>query len=82
MGICVRRCGSIKNLIIIIGELASGKTTYGKMISNTLKIPFFSKDEIKEILYDSLNRDNLNYEDKRKIGRNVPKYMMRLWKKL
>lgn len=62
--------GSIKNLIIITGELASGKTTYGKMISNTLKIPFFSKDEIKEILYDSLNRDNLNYEDKRKIGRN------------
>ena len=59
-----------KYIIIITGELAAGKTSYGKKISNTLKIPFFSKDEIKEILYDSFNNNNLTYEDKRKIGVN------------
>ena len=59
-----------KYIIIITGELASGKTSYGKKISNTLKIPFFSKDEIKEILYDSFNNNDLTYEDKRKIGAN------------
>ena len=57
-----------KNLIIITGELAAGKTSYGKKISETLKIPFFSKDEIKEILFDSFNKSNMDYESKRKIG--------------
>lgn len=55
-------------LIIIAGDLASGKTTYGKKISNTLKIPFYSKDIIKEVLFDSLYSDNISYEDKRKLG--------------
>lgn len=55
-------------LIIITGQLAAGKTSYGKKISEELKIPFFSKDEIKELLFDSLNSGNLDYESKRKIG--------------
>ena len=47
-----------KNIIIIVtGDLAAGKTTFGKKISNTLKIPFFSKDDIKEILFDSYNEN-------------------------
>ena len=58
----------IKNIIIITGELAAGKTSYGKKISKELKIPFFSKDEIKEILFDSFCSTNLDYESKRKIG--------------
>lgn len=57
-----------RNLIIITGELAAGKTTYGKRIAETLKMPFFSKDEIKEILFDSYNDTNIDYESKRKIG--------------
>lgn len=57
-----------KNLIIITGELAAGKTSYGKKISETLRIPFFSKDEIKGILFDSFNELNMDYESKRKIG--------------
>ena len=52
---------SKKYLIIITGELAAGKTSYGKKISNILKIPFFSKDEIKEILFDSFF-DNENID--------------------
>lgn len=57
-----------KYIIIVTGELAAGKTSYGKKISEELKMPFFSKDEIKEILYDSLNNTNLDYEAKRKMG--------------
>ena len=57
-----------KNIIIITGELAAGKTSYGKKISKILKIPFFSKDLIKEVLFDSFNDINLDYEAKRKIG--------------
>ena len=59
-----------KYIIIITGELAAGKTSYGKKISDTLKIPFFSKDEIKEVLYDSFNNNHLDYDSKRKIGAN------------
>ena len=55
-------------MIIVTGELATGKTSYGKKISEILKIPFFSKDKIKEILYDSFNNTNLDYEAKRRIG--------------
>ena len=57
-----------KNIIIITGELAAGKTSYGKKISEVLKMPFFSKDEIKQMLFDSFNTINLDYESKRKIG--------------
>ena len=57
-----------KNIIIIVtGDLAAGKTTFGKKISSTLRIPFFSKDDIKEILFDSYN-ENIDYETKRKVG--------------
>ncbi len=57
-----------KYIIIITGELAAGKTSYGKKISEVLKIPFFSKDLIKEVLFDSFSDTNLDYEAKRKIG--------------
>lgn len=61
-------CRNLKNIIIVTGELAAGKTSYGKKISEKLGIPFFSKDAIKEILYDSLDCSNLNYESKKKLG--------------
>lgn len=56
--------------IVICGDLAGGKTTYGKKISKELQIPFFSKDKLKEVLFDSMNNNNNNfsYEEKRKIG--------------
>lgn len=57
-----------RNMIIITGELASGKTSYGRRISEKLKIPFYSKDVIKEILFDSIDDENMSYEVKRKIG--------------
>lgn len=57
-----------KNLIIITGQLAAGKTSYGKKKSEALKVPFYSKDSIKEILFDSFATRNADYETKRKIG--------------
>ena len=55
-------------LIIITGQLAAGKTSYGKKISKALGIPFYSKDEIKEVLFDSLIDNDASYEEKRKLG--------------
>lgn len=57
-----------KYFIVVCGDLAGGKTTYGKKISKELQIPFFSKDKLKEVLFDSMNNNNLSYEEKRKIG--------------
>ena len=57
-----------KTMIIATGELAAGKTTYGKKIAETLQIPFFSKDSIKELLYDALIDGEADYETKRKLG--------------
>ncbi len=57
-----------KTIIICTGELAAGKTTYGKKIAKTLQIPFFSKDSIKELLYDALIDGEADYETKRKLG--------------
>lgn len=54
-------------VILIAGAAATGKTSFGNWLSKELKIPFFSKDRIKEQIFDSLN-ENLEYEQKRKIG--------------
>lgn len=59
-----------KYVIIITGAPATGKTTYGKKIAEKLKIPFFSKDKIKEILFECTGDESLDYESKRKIGKS------------
>jgi predicted ABC-type ATPase len=41
-------------VIIITGYPGAGKTTLGKSLSERFDMPFVSKDEIKEILFDSL----------------------------
>lgn len=40
--------------ILISGIPASGKSTAAKMISEKLQIPYFSKDSVKERLFDSI----------------------------
>lgn len=57
-----------KVLIIIAGIPATGKTTYGNKISKELKIPIFSKDRFKEVIYDSVCDSSFGYEQKRKVG--------------
>lgn len=41
-------------IILIAGMPASGKTTFAKGLSEELQIPMVSKDEIKEILFDTV----------------------------
>ena len=41
-------------IILISGMPASGKTTFAKRLSEELQIPMVSKDDIKEILFDTV----------------------------
>jgi predicted kinase len=41
-------------LIIITGAPGTGKTTLGQKLAKDFKLPFISKDGIKEVLFDSL----------------------------
>lgn len=43
-----------KNAILICGMPASGKTTMARRLSERLGVSMFSKDEIKELLYDTI----------------------------
>ncbi len=56
-------------MLIITGAPATGKTTYGRKISQNLGIPFISKDKLKETIYDAITQNTLlEYEEKRRIG--------------
>ena len=47
-------------LIILQGRPATGKTTIGKFIANSLHIPFISRDVYKETMYDAFGDKNQN----------------------
>ena len=44
----------MKNLIIITGDLAAGKSTLAASLSAELNIPYFTKDSLKEIACDAV----------------------------
>lgn len=44
----------MKKLILIFGDLASGKSTFATTLSNKYGIPLFTKDILKEILADTI----------------------------
>jgi adenylate kinase family enzyme len=52
--------------IIISGPPGSGKTTLGKEIAKQLKLPYLSKDTIKESLFDTLGWNDREWS--KKIG--------------
>lgn len=45
---------SMSTIVIMGGQSATGKTTVGRKLSETLRLPFLSKDDYKESLFDSL----------------------------
>jgi predicted kinase len=52
-----------KNLLIVITGLpGTGKTTLGRKLAEELALPFISKDDIKELLFDGLG-----WEDRAKL---------------
>ena len=51
-------------MLIISGLPCTGKTTIGRKISESFKLPMISKDEIKESLFDSLGWDDREWSKK------------------
>src|SRR5689334_8987641 len=53
-------------VIIISGPSASGKTQIGRTIAEKIKLPFVSKDDIKELLFDHVGWKDVAWS--RKLG--------------
>ncbi|NCA95750.1 MAG: hypothetical protein EOM74_02095 [Methanomicrobia archaeon] len=56
----------MSRVIIIAGDLASGKSTLAKKLSSHLNVPFFTKEHIKEILGEEIVYTNR--EDNKKLS--------------
>ena len=56
----------MSKVIVVTGTPASGKTTFVRAISKKFALPIVAKDEIKEILFDSLGVVNRDFG--RKLG--------------
>ena len=59
--------------ILVTGMPASGKSTVAKYLSENLQLPVFSKDNIKEFLFDEVGFRSR--QDKNKLGRASMKIM-------
>lgn len=53
-------------IVLLTGIPAAGKTRFSQYLSKELSIPIFSKDAIKEILFDALGF--CSREEKVKLG--------------
>lgn len=48
----------MKEIILITGDLAAGKSTFSKLIADRYKVTCYNKDDIKEILGDNFGFKN------------------------
>ncbi len=53
-------------LVVITGAPATGKTTLGRQIGHDFALPFFSKDDVKDRLFDALGWSDREWS--RKMG--------------
>ncbi len=53
-------------LLLISGAPCTGKTTIGRQLSADLRLPFLSRDDIKELLFDTLGWSDREWS--RKLG--------------
>lgn len=60
--------GKRPQLLIISGLTATGKTTVGKQVAALLGLPFVSKDEMKEALFEALGHSDKEWSTKLSIG--------------
>ena len=58
---------SVPILVVVSGPPAAGKTTLARGIGQRLGLPVFTKDDLKESLYDSLGWDDL--DSSRRFGK-------------
>ena len=56
-----------KKIVVIAGAPATGKTTLWRELASSLDVPFLSKDEFKELLFDELGVRNRKWSDQ--LGR-------------
>lgn len=69
----------MKKLIILTGDLATGKTIYSKILSERYKIEAYNKDTLKEILGDEIGFNNR--EENLKLSHGAVSVMMHIFKK-
>ena len=51
-------------LILVTGQIASGKTSIAKIVANNLNIALISKDGLKEILFDTVGMGDREWSKK------------------
>ncbi len=59
-------CASTPLLVILNGPPGAGKTTIGRRIASDTALPFVSKDDVKESLFDTLGWKDRDWS--RKVG--------------
>ena len=58
----------MKKLLLITGDLATGKSTFGAILAQRYSTPAFFKDKVKEVLSDSIGYTNRAENKKLSVG--------------
>ena len=64
----------MKKLLLVMGDLATGKTTFANVLSNRYGTSLFFKDSIKEVLGDTIGFSNR--EDNLKLSKATMELML------
>ena len=67
----------MSKLLLIMGDLATGKSTFANMLSQRYSVSMFGKDTIKEVLGDTIGFTNR--EENLKLSKATMELMMFLF---